>query len=293
MNKSKVTLPGMRDRDQRAGWVVALAAWLLTAVVMWLIRLRGQTDWYVGFHRWMSNQGLADWARNLDSDVIMMIALVVVWLVVSSFSPRRRESILADLGLVGQAGWMTCGLGIGVLIGCPMLLFAVVTALIGGGLPPWSWSMIPELIAAPINEEIFYRGLLVFSVWRLSGLNFWTLAVLGGLLFGLGHASWTASGIAAGWQNVLVTFAGGVWYAWLAREWGARLGRAASGDIWVTMALHGVMNLSWTIVDAGNGAVGGIWPNIARGLTIAFSVALTLRLATRKRARPDGANRDR
>jgi len=78
-----------------------------------------------------------------------------------------------------------------------------------------------------------------------------------------------------------VTGAGGLWFAWLAREWATHLGKPGMGNIWVPMALHGLMNLSWAFMAAGENAVGGLWPNVARGLTIVCSVLVTRRYATR------------
>ncbi len=256
--------------------------WLLGLGVLWLIRLRTQAGWYIDFHTWMDHRGVSAWVRNLDSDAIVLLAVVIIWLVLRRFDPGPKRPFLTDLGLRGGRGWIVRGLGVGALIGLPMLVFALVFALIRGTMPTWSWSMITGVIVAPFNEEIFYRGLLVFAVWRAKGVGFWPLAIVGALLFGSAHISWTAAGFASGWSTVLVTGAGGLWFAWLARAWAEHLGKPGMGNIWVPMALHGLMNLSWEFMAAGENAVGGLWPNVARGLTIVCSVLLTRRYAKQR-----------
>lgn len=256
--------------------------WSLAIGVLWLIRLRTQAAWYVDFHTWLDRHGVQAWVRNLDSDAIVLLAVVIIWSALRRFDSGPRRPILSDLGLVGGHGWIVRGLGIGALFGLPMLVFALVLALIQGTMPILSWSMLSGVIVAPFNEEVFYRGLLVFAVWRAKGVGFWPLAIVGALIFGFAHISWSTAGLASGWSTVLVTGAGGLWFAWLARAWAAHLGKPGLGNIWVPMALHGLMNLSWEFMAAGENAVGSLWPNVGRGLTIVCSTLLTAKYAGRR-----------
>lgn len=254
-----------------------MAACAIALGAMWLVRRRGRVEWYTGFHAWMSELGVASWARNLDSAVLMLLAGVAIWAVLRAIGPRRDGTILTDLGMAGGPGWLWRGLGVGAVIGLPMLAFALVFALLDGGPSALTWSSINGLVAAPIGEEFVFRGVLVCSVWRIAGSPFWLPAIAAGLAFGVAHVSWTAEGWVSGWFNAVPTAVGGVWYAWLVRRWGEHWGGVRRGNIFVVMSLHAMMNLSWLVMSAQGGAAGGLWPNVARGLTIVLGVVWTLR----------------
>lgn len=281
------TLPRMSERELTRSVAAAAVAWLLTPGAMWLIRARGTVEWYLDVHRWMKERGAPDWLRNTDSDVIFLIAGVVILLLVRALAGGRSGSALEDVGMSGGGGargsfgWVWRGLGAGVIIGLPMLLFGVVFAMARGGLPAWEWSVLDGVIVAPFNEEVVFRGVLVFALWRVTGWNFWALACVSAAIFGAAHVTWTVDGWSRGWMNALPTLAGGLWFAWLAGRWGEHWGEAGRGNIFVPMSLHAVMNLAWAAMAAQGGAVGGLWPNVARGATIALGVIWTLR-ATRK-----------
>lgn len=264
----------------------AAVAWLITLGAMWLIRVRGRAEWYRDVHRWMSERGAPDWLRNMDSDLIFLAAGVLTLLLVRALAGRRSASALEDVGMSGgggaggSVGWVWRGLGTGVVIGLPMLLFGVVFAMARGGLPAWDWSVLDGVIVAPFNEEVVFRGVLVLALWRATGWNFWAIACVSAAIFAAAHVTWTVEGWLRGWMNALPTLAGGLWFAWLARRWGEHWGPgggAGRGNIFVPMSLHAMMNLAWAAMEAPGGAVGGLWPNVARGATIAFGVIWTLR----------------
>ncbi|KAA0216249.1 MAG: CPBP family intramembrane metalloprotease [Leptolyngbya sp. PLA3] len=260
-------------------WAAALA-WLGMPGAMWLIRARGRAEWYRDFHRWMSEGGVPDWARHLDSDVIFLIAGVLTGLLVQVIGPRSGRPLLESAGLSGGPGsrrWAARGLGVGVLIGLPMLLFGAVYAMVRGGLPAPDWSVLEGVLVAPFNEEVVYRGVLVFVLWRVTGWKFWPIACVSAAIFGSAHVTWTLDGWSDGWMNALPTLAGGLWFAWLARRWGESWAGPGRGNIFVPMSLHAMMNLAWAVMQAQGGAVGGMWPNVARGATIALGVLWTLR----------------
>ena len=99
---------------------------------------------------------------------------------------------------------------------------------------------------------------------RLAGVSFWRTAIASGLLFGAVHVQWTADGLARGWPHGLVTLAGGIWYAWLARAWGRNL--------WVVVVAHALMNLSSPWYGGG-----GLWLEVGRAATIALGTVMTIR----------------
>lgn len=262
-------------------WTLPLV-WVLAAGGMWLIRARIHWPAYVRGHTWLDGIGIASWARNLDSDIALIGLGLPLFGLIRLSRPRgagTEGGVLADFGISGRG--LLHGVGIGALIGLPMMLIGVVYASIRGTWPNPEWDMFPDLItgviAAPLNEEFFYRGTLVFVLWRFGLARFWTLVVVSALLFGLAHVRWTADGLASGWPTVLVTVSGGAWFAWIAARWSNRLPGVHAGNLWVVIMLHGMMNASWLFFDTGDGAVGGLMPNIARVATIAFGIVLTMR----------------
>jgi hypothetical protein len=66
----------------------------------------------------------------------------------------------------------------------------------------------------------------------------------------------------------MVTFVGGLLFAWVYAEWGFNL--------WVAILLHMFMNLSWDIFSAGETAPGGDYANLFRLITIALAIFGTL-----------------
>ncbi|MCL4222544.1 MAG: CPBP family intramembrane metalloprotease [Phycisphaerales bacterium] len=271
----------MSERCSARPLLFSLVACTLVVAAMWLVRARARVEWYAAFHRWMSEQGVPDGVRNLDSIVMMLMAGAGAWAVVLAMGTRRTTgSFLSDLGMAGGRAWAWRGLGTGVLIGLPMLVLALLFGRGFASESEWGWSSVHGLVVAPMVEEVVYRGVLVIAVWRVAGTGFWTTAVSAGLVFGAGHVTWTVDGWSSGWTNALPTGAGGVWFAWLARRWGEHWGGALRANIWVPMSLHAMMNLAWLVMAADYGAVGTVWPNLARGATIAFGVIWTLRATT-------------
>jgi membrane protease YdiL (CAAX protease family) len=66
----------------------------------------------------------------------------------------------------------------------------VLEALQNDPLPPWGTLhlTLQAVVVAPLVEELFFRGLLLQSLWHLTGLA-WPAVLLSALLFGLVHLS--------------------------------------------------------------------------------------------------------
>lgn len=67
---------------------------------------------------------------------------------------------------------------------------------------------------------------------------------------------------------------GAVLFAWLYIEW--------DENLWVPIFLHALMNLSWHLFEMDETALGGILPNVFRGLTIALAIIFTIVYKKRK-----------
>ena len=74
----------------------------------------------------------------------------------------------------------------------------------------------------------------------------------------------------------MITFSGAVFFAWLYVEW--------NYNLWVPILTHTLMNLSWSLFEVDNSALGGVKANIFRGLTILMAITITV-LYKRKKNR--------
>lgn len=187
---------------------------------------------------------------------ILLPVLVVAFL----YKPKDG---LAELGL-GE-GFRT-GAGVAFLATLPMLLGYGWMANFNVTL---SWEgLILGCVLAALSEEVLYRGFLFGQLYRRVGLPFLLAALPMALFFGAGHL-YQGHGFAQTAGIFAVTFIGGLWFCWLYVAWGYNL--------WVPVAFHFLMNLYWSVFNAGDNALGGLWPNVFRIATIALSIWLTLR----------------
>lgn len=130
---------------------------------------------------------------------------------------------------------------------------------------------IPNLIAGTIVvgfiEELFYRGFLFGQLFKYTRLGFISSITIGALIFASGHLyqsqdTFELIGI------FLVTFMGAFLFAWLFVEW--------NYNLWIPIFLHTLMNLVWHLFEMDQTALGGMLPNIFRGLTIAVAIVFTI-----------------
>ncbi len=256
----------------RAALVITIA-WVLGLGAVAAVRYRGEWEAYKGLHRWCAEREIPDYVRNLDSLLVFAgAACLGAWLVarwtggsVASLLRLRR----------GGRGWVK------------MVLVALLPMVVGGLVLGWM-RLTPDtamdgaisrfvggVLNAPLREELLFRGLLVAvsaAAMGWSGTRFWGNALASSLLFASLHVSWTMEAFASGWFTLLVTGAGGLWYAWLLSRW---------GSVWVPIAMHAGMNLGWMLAAVSGGAGGGgLVENVLRATTIAVATWWTIR-ATR------------
>ncbi|GAB1418600.1 hypothetical protein MASR2M12_13650 [Bacteroidales bacterium] len=93
------------------------------------------------------------------------------------------------------------------------------------------------------------------------------MSLTGTALFGMGHLY---QGVSFGQTTgvFIVSAMGAVWFACLYVEW---------DNLWIPIFLHVFMNLSWTLFDVSDNALGGIYVNIFRCITIALTILITIR----------------
>ena len=174
----------------------------------------------------------------------------------------------------GSAITFEWGLQAPVLRALGIALLCVTPMIIGGAILSkmsleWSWlSFLFGSLLAGFCEEVLYRGFLFGQLFRRAQWAFLPAALVSALIFGSMHLYQGDT-----WQEALgvfgITLAGGLWFSWLYVRW--------NYNLWVPIFLHILMNLSWSVFNLGENAMGTMWPNILRVGTIAISVYLTLR----------------
>lgn len=254
---------------------LAVSLFALGVVAVLVARLRVGWTPYLDLHRRLHDLGLPDWARQLDYPLLVLAAVALGALVA-----RRAAGIPPREALRLQRPAPTWRIMCAVA-SAPMLVGGAILGAARGGSLPWA-SIWPQCVRAPLLEELLFRSLMVGAVLaalRGTSKAFWPVAVLSSAAFALTHVAWSIDGLTSGWITLLVTGAGGLWYAWLLREWGSVL---------VPGLLHASMNAGWLLAGASGGAGGGgISENLLRAATIAIATGWTVRSRSRRRRAPD------
>lgn len=127
--------------------------------------------------------------------------------------------------------------------------------------------IINKTLFAGFFEEYLFRGFLFGLLFFKLKWGFIPASLLGALIFGLAHI-YQGNTISETTGVFFVTALGAIWYAWLYVEW---------DSLWVPVFLHALMNLSWALFDVSDTALGGLYPNLFRIITVALTIILTIR----------------
>ncbi|MDD5150464.1 MAG: type II CAAX endopeptidase family protein [Flavobacterium sp.] len=124
-----------------------------------------------------------------------------------------------------------------------------------------------KVVAAAFFEELFFRSLLFGQVFRFTKMGFIPSVLFGALLFGFIHLYqsqefYESIGIFA------ITFLGGILFAWVYAEW--------NYNIWIPVFLHLFMNLAAMTFSATENALGGIYFNVFRTITVLLVILGTI-----------------
>ncbi len=153
----------------------------------------------------------------------------------------------------------------------PMFVSSAIIGEVGNGLN--ISELFHKTVLAGFFEEFLFRAFLFGILFRKSGWGFIPAAILGAVVFGLGHLYQGATALET--IGVFsVTAMGALWFAWLFIEW--------HENLWIPIFLHIFMNLSWVLFDVGNNALGDIFTNIFRVVTITITVTSTIIYNKRK-----------
>jgi membrane protease YdiL (CAAX protease family) len=128
-------------------------------------------------------------------------------------------------------------------------------------------TLLISIVAAGLFEELFFRGFLFGQLFKNTTLGFIPSVVFGALFFGLMHL-YQSDELSELIGIFLITFLGGILFAWVYAEW--------NYNIWAPIFLHMLMNLSWELFSVSDTALGGLYSNVFRLISIGFVIALTL-----------------
>jgi len=128
-------------------------------------------------------------------------------------------------------------------------------------------TFLVSAVSAAFFEELFYRGFLYGQLYRYTKFGFLPSVFIGAFLFALIHLYQsnefsTLAGI------FLTTFLGAILFAWVYSEW--------NHNIWVPISIHFFMNFFWMLFSAGENALGGLYANIFRVISVILVIALTI-----------------
>lgn len=220
-------------------------------------------------------KALRNWIDGIVSQLgishIITYSISGLPLFLGTFILFRKESILKSLGLNGS-----------LLKGFLFAFICTLPLFIGFG---FVFEINPELstnkiliavVSAGFFEELYFRGFLFGLLYRYTKLGFFPAVFLGALIFGLIHL-YQSTDIAELIGIFLITFLGGIIFAWVYAEW--------KFNLWAAIFLHMSMNFSWELFDVSDNALGGIYGNVFRFLSIGLVFGLTIIYKKRKNLR--------
>ncbi len=175
--------------------------------------------------------------------------------------------------------WTSLGISTGFITALVMALICTSPMLIGYAIVfPFNTDIdlnkiLIGAVAAAFFEELYFRGFLFGQLFRFSKFGFIPSISIGAILFALGHMYQSQDPLVL-LGVFLTTFLGAILFAWAYVEW--------KDNLWVPIFLHFFMNLFWMLFSAGDDALGGIWSNVFRVLTIVLIIVGTIVYKRRK-----------
>lgn len=203
---------------------------------------------------------------SFESSYLKILYIYIWWLVFPILTLGFLygfKNIFTEIGL--DKGFFTGFLFAAITVS-PMLISSAVIGTVNHELKPAEF--IHNTVAAGFMEEYFFRGFLFGILFRKLNWGFIPAAILGAVIFGLGHI-YQGSTIQESIMAFLVTAMGAIWFAWLYIEW--------NSNLWIPVFLHTFMNLSWILFQVSPNAIGGTYTNLFRALTIALTIFITIR----------------
>lgn len=243
-------------------WLVAL----ITICSFFLI------DQFTNQISWDIVDALAGEASPLGRSGIVAIVhygipMVLVPIVITAFIVGPGET-LNILGL-RQSAWkgLLFAFAVTLLLGIVFALIAPLSDLA---------TLVPRFLNyalfSPFAEEVLFRCFLFGLLYRVAKWRFLPAAILGAVIFGLGHLH-QGNTLADAVGVFAITLAAGLWWAWMYVQW--------NFNAWVPIGLHVFMNGWFNIFEVSQSAQLPIAGEITRLIVVFVSVVVTLALKRR------------
>jgi len=207
------------------------------------------------------------WPLKFDSTVLNILYYYAWWLlpvVIGTGLLLGFKNTCSHLGLQKKP---LKGFLFSVLCTLPMFIGYAIFGTFQDNLN--TVQLLHSTVFAGIGEEILFRGFLFGLLFTQFGWGFIPAACIASFFFGLGHI-YQGHEIGAVLGIFLITAIGSAWFSWLYIEW--------RQNLWIPIFMHTLMNLSWAMFDIGENALGGLYANIFRALTIATTILITLKV---------------
>lgn len=198
---------------------------------------------------------------------ITAYSITIIPLLLSIAIIHSSKNIISKMGLsapIFQAILFT------LICTLPMLLAYMLKYTLNN--VGWN-TIVIKTISSAFFEEIIFRGFLFGQLYRYTKFGFLPSIFCSSLLFGIAHL-YQSTEIVELLSIFAITFLGSVLFSWIYTEWGFNL--------WVPIFLHCFMNLFWLLFSAGENAMGGVYVNIFRLLSVILAVVLTIIYKKRK-----------
>jgi membrane protease YdiL (CAAX protease family) len=188
----------------------------------------------------------------------LLVGLPVLFFVF--FSSNRR--LLTPLGLRKNA---LKGVLVALVFSIPMFIGYGVMS--GFSININAKSFWFGCVFAAFFEELYYRGIFFGQLFKNTRLGFFPSLILSALIFASLHLYQSNDPVTM-LGIFITTFMGAGLFAWLYSEW--------DFNLWVPIALHFFMNLSWEMFSVADNALGDLNAGLIRGLTILLAIAGTV-----------------
>lgn len=203
-------------------------------------------------HNWMYSY--------LITYVLIGIPIFIGTLIVS-----KPTGIFRPLGLRGN---ILKALGLSLLFTAPMFIGGIVIGKLQTPMHAIDiYRLLAKTVFAGFFEELYFRAFLFGLLFKYTRIGFIPAILLGAIIFALGHI-YQSNDVSAKVVIFLITFIGAGYFAWLYAEW--------KFNLWVPILMHTFMNASWMLYALADNAMGGIYSNIFRVVTIALSIVFTI-----------------
>ena len=195
---------------------------------------------------------------SIKALLLTLVALILTTVVI------KPKELFSFLGLSGN---ILKGFGIALLCVLPLYLMFPFFGNINTEL---TCSVIYDrAILTGFKEELVFRALMFGLLFRYAKTGFFWAAILPALYFGSVHL-YQGHDVLSALADFGVTFIGALYFSWIYVEW--------NFNLWIPAGLHILMNGAWFVftMEGTEVAAGGVISNIARMISIALAVVITV-----------------